>query len=97
MGTFLLGLIFWCEVVVRRNRWPDCIVLVEPFVQLHEVESPQLVVVKHANLHCMEEVGFREVAHYTRNSLKQVESSVNMTQWDFVIGCLGVGMAERSI
>jgi hypothetical protein len=28
---------------------------------------------------------------------KQVESSVNMAQLEFGIGCLGVGIGERSI
>jgi len=47
-------------------------------VHLHEVENPLLEVVKHADLHCMEEVGLREVTHDTGNMSKQVESSVNM-------------------
>ena len=34
---------------------------------LHEVENPLLEVVKHADLHCMEEVGLREVSHDTGN------------------------------
>jgi hypothetical protein len=37
----------------------------KPFVSLHEVEKPLLEVVKHADLHWMEEVGLREVAHDT--------------------------------
>jgi len=47
-------------------------------VRLHEVENPLLEVVKHAELHCMQEVGVRVVAHDTWNMLKHVESSVNM-------------------
>jgi len=66
-------------------------------VLLHEVENPLLEVVKHADLHYMEEVGLREVAHNTGNELKHVESSVNMARRKFCIGCLGVGIAERSI
>jgi len=50
------------------------------FVHLHEVENPLLEVVKYANLHCMEEVRLREVAHNTGNMLKYVETSVNMTR-----------------
>jgi len=61
------------------------------------VENPLLEVVKHANLHCMEEVGLTEVAHNTGNVSKHVEFSVNMVQREFGIGCLGVGIAERSI
>jgi hypothetical protein len=45
-----------------------------------EVENQLLLVVKHANLHCMEEVGLREVAHNTVNVPKQVESSVNIAR-----------------
>ena len=45
---------------------------------LHEVENQLLEVVMHADLHCMEEVGFREVTHNTRNMSKHVEFSVNM-------------------
>ena len=66
-------------------------------MRLHEVENPLLEVIKHADLHCMEEVGLREVAHDTGNMSKHVESSVNMARRDFGIGCLGVGIAERSI
>jgi hypothetical protein len=66
-------------------------------VLLHEVENPLLEVVKHADLHCMEEVGLREVAHDTGIMSKHVESSVNMARQEFGIGCLGVGIAERSI
>jgi len=47
-------------------------------VILHEVENLLLEVVKHADLHCMEVVGLREVAHNTGNMSKQVESLVNM-------------------
>ena len=66
-------------------------------MRLHEVENPLLEVVKHADLHCMEEVGLREIAHNTGNMSKHVESSVNMARREFGIGCLGVGIAERSI
>jgi len=66
-------------------------------MRLHEVENPLLEVVKHADLHCMEEVGLREVAHNTGNMSKHVESSVNMAQQEFGIGCLGGGIAERFI
>jgi len=49
-------------------------------VRLHDVENPLLEVVKHADLHCMEEIGLREVAHNTGNVSKHVESSVNMAR-----------------
>jgi len=45
----------------------------------------------------MEEVGRREVAHNTGNMSKYVESSVNTGRRELGIGCLGVGLAERSI
>jgi hypothetical protein len=61
------------------------------------VENPLLEGVKHADLHCMEELGLREVAHNTGNVSKHVESSVNMARREFGIGCLSVGIAERSI
>jgi len=64
----------------------------------HEVENPLLEVVKHADLHCMEEeVRLKEVTHSTGNMSKHVESSVNMALREFGIGCLGVGIAVRSI
>jgi len=66
-------------------------------VRLHEVENPLLDVVKHDDLHCMEEVTVREVAHDTGNMSKQIKSSVNMARREFGIGCLCVGIAERSI
>jgi len=55
-------------------------VLVEPFVRLHEVENPLLEVIKHANLHCMEKVGLRDVAHNTGIMSKDIESWVNMAR-----------------
>jgi len=66
-------------------------------VHLHEVENPLLEVVKHADLHCMEEVGLREVAHNPANMSKHVESSVNMARREFGIGCLGDDIVEGSI
>jgi hypothetical protein len=47
-------------------------------MRLDKVENPLLEVVKHADLHSMEEVGLREVAHNTGNMAKHVESSLNM-------------------
>jgi hypothetical protein len=61
------------------------------------VENPLLEVVKHADLHCMEEVGFREIAHNTWNMSKHFESWVNMARQEFSIRFLGVGIAERSV
>jgi hypothetical protein len=61
------------------------------------VEIPLLEVVKHADLHCMEKVGLREIAHNTGNMWKHVESLVNMAGREFAIGCLGLGIPERSI
>ena len=66
-------------------------------MHLHEVENPLLEVIKHTDLHCMEEVGLREVAHDTGNMSKRVESSVNMAKRQFCIGSLGVVIALRSI
>ena len=66
-------------------------------MRLHDVENPVLEVVKHADLHCMEEVGLREVAHDKGNISKHVECSVDMVRREFGIGCLCVGIAERSI
>jgi len=66
-------------------------------VRLHEVENPALEVLKHVDLHCMEEVGLSEVAHNSGNMSKHVESSENMVRQEFGIGCLGVGIAECSI
>ena len=83
--------------MVSRHGLSDCIELVKPFVHLHEVENPLLEVVKHADLHCMEEVGLREVAHDTGNMSKHVESLVNIARREFGIGYLGVGIGERSI
>jgi len=49
-------------------------------VRLHKVENPLLEVIKHADLHSMEKVGLREVAHKTRNMSKHIESSVNLAR-----------------
>jgi hypothetical protein len=62
------------------------------------VENTLLEMGKHADLHCIEEeVGLREITHDTGNMSKHVESSVDMARREFGIGCLGVGIAERSI
>jgi hypothetical protein len=45
----------------------------------------------------MEEVGDREVAHNTGNMLKVIEALVIMVRRALGIGCLGVGIAERSM
>jgi hypothetical protein len=66
-------------------------------MRLHEVENPSLEVVKHADVHCMEEVGLREVAHNTWNMSKHCESPVTMAQREFHICSLGVGISERAI
>ena len=63
----------------------------------HVVENPLLEVVKRADMHCMEEVGPREVAHNTGNISKHVESSLNMARREFGIRCLGVAITERSL
>ena len=63
----------------------------------HEVENPLLEVVKHADLHCMEEVGLREVTHDTANMSTHIQSSVNMARRKFGIRCSAVGITERSI
>jgi len=82
--------------VVSRHGYPDCMVLVKPFVRLHEVENPLLEVVKHTDLHCLDEVGLREVTHKTGNMSRYIESSVNIARLEFGIPCRGVGLAERS-
>ena len=61
------------------------------------MKNPLLEVIKHADLHCMEEVWLREVAHDTSIMSEHVEYSVNMEQREFGIRCLGVGIAKRSI
>jgi len=68
-----------------------------PFVRLHEVENPLLEVVKHAELHCMEEVGLREGAYDIGNMSKHAESLVDKARREFGIGGRGVGIAEHSI
>jgi hypothetical protein len=49
------------------------------------VESPLLEVVNPADVHCMEEVGLREVAHNRENMSKHVESLVNIASSEFGI------------
>jgi hypothetical protein len=51
----------------------------------------------HAQLHCMEEDRFRKFAHDPGNISKPFESSVNMAQGEYSIGCPGVGISECSI
>jgi len=61
------------------------------------VETPLLEVVKHADLHYIEEVSLREFAHDTGDMSKPVEFSVNMVYPEFGIGYFGIGIAEHSI
>jgi len=80
--------------MVSRHSKSDCVVHVEPFVRLHQLDNPLAEVVKDAEMHCMEKAGFREVNHDTENMSKHIESSVNMMRLAFGIGCFGVGIAE---
>jgi hypothetical protein len=66
-------------------------------VSPHEVDNPLLEVVKQADLHCIEEVGLREVAHDAGKMSKHVQSSVHMVQREFSISCLGIGTCDHSI
>jgi len=66
-------------------------------VHLDEVENPHLEVVKHADLHCMEEVGLWEVAHDTENMSKHVECLVNVARPEFGTGSRHVGITQSSI
>jgi len=66
-------------------------------VHLHEGENPLLQEFKHGDLHCMKGVGLREVAHEEGKMSNHDESLVNMDRREFGIGCLGVGIGERSI
>jgi hypothetical protein len=61
------------------------------------VENPLLEVIKHADLDGMDKVGLRDGAHDTGNMLKYVDSSMTIARRDVGIGCLGIGIAERSI
>jgi len=64
---------------------------------VHEVENPLPEVVKHANLHCMEEVGIRQVVHNTGTVSKHIESWLNMARRLFSIGYHGRGIPEHSL
>jgi hypothetical protein len=66
-------------------------------VCLHEVENGLLEGVKDANLHCLEEVGLREVTHDTGNLSKLIQSSEYMVQQEFGLGCHGVAIAVHSM
>jgi len=88
---------FWCEVGVSWHGQPYSIVLVDPFIHFLEVENPLLEVVKHAELHCMEEVRLQDVAHDTGNMSKHVESLLNIARCGCGIGCLGVDITDCSI
>ena len=66
-------------------------------MRLHEVKNSRLEAVKQADVHCMEKIRLREVAHNSGNMLKHLAFSVNMVRRQFGIGFLGVGLAERSI
>jgi hypothetical protein len=61
------------------------------------VENSLLELVKHADLHCMEEVGLGEVVYDTANRSNHVDSAVKMAPQDFGIDCLGVGIADNSL
>ena len=83
--------------MVSRHGEPDCIVHFEPFVCVHEVENPLLEVVKHADLHCMEQVGLQVMTHNIGIMSKHVESSVNMARQEFVTSCIVICIVEHSI
>jgi len=66
-------------------------------MSLHEVENPLLEAVEHAEMHWIEEVSLREIAHNPGNISKHVESFVTMMWRDFGTGCIGVHITESSI
>jgi hypothetical protein len=88
---------FLRDVAVSRYGSAYCIVLAELFIRLHDVDHPLMVVVKHADLHCIEEVGLRAATYDTRNKLKHFESSVTMMRHEFAMGYVGVGITTHSI
>ena len=49
-------------------------------MHLDEVENPFLELVKHADLHVMEEVRLREFAHNTANMSKHFDLSVDIAR-----------------
>jgi hypothetical protein len=83
--------------VATRHRSRYCIVLVEPFMLLHEVENPLLVVFSHADLHRGEDVFHSKIAHHTGNASNEVSSIVNLASGQFRIGSIGVGIAPHSM
>ena len=66
-------------------------------MRVHEVGKPILEEIKHADLHCPEEVRHQEVAHDTGNISKDVESSMNMARQEYGIELFGVRIAEHLI
>jgi hypothetical protein len=52
---------------------PYNIVIVKPFVRLHDGENPLLHVVKFVNRLRLEEVGLQEIAHHTGNLSKHLK------------------------
>jgi hypothetical protein len=66
-------------------------------ISLHKVEYALQYVVNLTNLHCMEVVGLRQVAHNTGTMSKHVESSPNMVRQMIGMGCRRIGIADRSI
>jgi hypothetical protein len=66
-------------------------------VRLHEVENQLAEVVKEDDVHCVEQVGRREVTHKPVNMLKPVETSVHMGRHQFRITYIGVAIPERGI
>jgi hypothetical protein len=64
---------------------------------LHEADNPLVKVGKHSGLHCMEDLGLKEVTNNTGNMSQHVKSSVNMARQDIGIVCLVVRIAEPSI
>jgi hypothetical protein len=61
------------------------------------VENILLEEFNHTDLHCMQEVGHKELPHDMGNMSKHVKSSVHKAQLGFGIICLGVGIAEHSV
>jgi hypothetical protein len=66
-------------------------------MHLNDVENPSVEVVKHANLHCVEDVGLWEIPHNTGNMSTHVAFWVHITRRESGISCIGVGIAEDSI
>jgi len=83
--------------VVWWYRQPDVIECLEMFMLLEEVLKPSQEVLRHSQLHCMQQVGFREVTDNAVEIPENIRTSVDPGARKTCLRRRAIGIAEHSV